>query len=445
MKERFLAYGSEQGLWQPGDRVLAAVSGGIDSMVMLDLFLRCGMVVGVAHANFGLRGDESVADEAWLRAFCKESKIPFHSRTFDTKNYAGDTGLSIQMAARKLRYAWFDDLVDAQGYHFVATAHHLNDNLETFLLRVVKGADLPQLAGIPPRQGHVIRPMLFATRKEIEAYAAEKKIRWREDSSNATDDYPRNFIRHKVVPLLRELNPSLEETFARSMAKLAGASELMERGLGQLRDSLVVRDRAGISLDKNLLMLLRNPAVVCHECLREFGFEWDVCFQLVRSLGEQPGKIFQSPTHDAVIDREKIIVRPRISITGEILIEEGQDQAALGPWKLTLQKSSRVKINSRTDSACIDLQKVKFPLHWRKWQSGDVFIPLGLGRHKKVSDLLVDEKVPLTEKQTVTVLLSQEEIIWVVGYRLDDRYRITEKTQAMLELRASKVAAPTID
>ncbi len=424
-------------LFDPEDRILLAVSGGLDSMVMLDLFREAGYRIGVAHFNFQLRGEESDGDESFVEHYCNRSGIKFFSQRCDTKNYAEETGLSIQMAARELRYAWFNQVLEKEKYHWVATAHHLDDNLETVLSRWTKGAGLDQLMGIQVKNEKVVRPLLFATREEISKHAASRKILWREDSSNKTDDYQRNFIRHQIIPRLKEINPSLESTFFNSLEKMNGAHELMQRGLGQLKDSMTRIKGNQFLIDKNLLMLLKNPAFVCHEFLRPFGFEWDRCLQLVASLASQPGKLFYSSTHEAVIDREFIMVSPRNGLMGEILIEEGQDKAALGPLTLTIKKAPVNTISGEPLLGTFDYSRIKFPMVWRKWRNGDAFFPLGLGHHKKVSDFLIDQKVPMTEKSLVTILESGGDVVWVVGYRVDDRFKVTPQTKSVLQVEAA--------
>lgn len=439
MLKKFKDYIARHDLFGPHDRILLAVSGGLDSMTMLHLFREAGFAIGVAHCNFQLRGKESDEDEAFVKDHCKQARVKFVSRCFDTKNYAGEKGLSIQMAARDLRYEWFNQVMEAENYHWLATAHHLNDNLETVLLRWTNGAGLDQLVGIPLKKEKVIRPLLFATRIEISDYAKSETISWREDASNATDDYARNFIRHQVIPRLKEINPSLEKTFFNSLEKVRGAYEQMERGLGQLKDSITRTEGRKFLIDKSLLMLLQNPAFVCYECLRPFGFEWDRCLQLVASLQSQSGTQFFSATHYAVIDREFIIVSPKQEELNEILIEEGQDKAVLGPWVLTVKRAKGGGILKESTQASVDYSKIKFPMLWRKWKKGDGFIPLGLGHRKKVSDFLIDEKVPVTEKNGITVLESGGEIVWVVGHRVDDRFKVTAQTTAVFEMQIGHI------
>ena len=435
MLTRFRNYIEHHDLVGPKDRILLAVSGGLDSMVMLHLFQASDYSVAVAHGNFGLRGKESDGDESFVREYCALHKISFYGKQFDTKNYAETKKVSLQMAARDLRYAWFNELIEEGRYHWLATAHHLNDNVETVLLRWSNGAGLDQLTGIPRKNERIVRPLLFASREELAAFARASKIAWREDSSNLATNYQRNFIRHEVIPKLKEINPSLETTFSGTLEKLEGASELMRRGLEQLKDSMARTEGRDFLIDKNLLLLLKNPAFVCYEWLRPFGFEFDRCKQLVAALSEQSGSRFMSTTHVAVIDRENIIVSPKEEEFHDVLVEEGQDKAALGPWVLTIHVEKGRAISEDPLCATVEIANIRFPLLWRRWKPGDSFVPLGMSKTKKVSDFLIDERVPVTDKNRVTVLVSGQEIVWIAGYRVDDRFKVTPATRQVLRMQ----------
>ncbi|MBL7846181.1 MAG: tRNA lysidine(34) synthetase TilS [Cyclobacteriaceae bacterium] len=442
MLSRFQDYLQKYDLAGPTDRVLLAVSGGLDSMVMLHLFRMAKFEVGVAHGNFGLRGKESDGDEVLVSNYCAKHKIPFYSNRFDTKNYAETHHISLQMAARELRYRWFDELLIQERYHWLATAHHLNDNVETVLLRWSHGSGLDQLCGIPRKNDRIIRPLLFAGRPEIEAFARDAGIVWREDSSNLATHYQRNFMRHEVIPKLKEINPSLETTFGITLEKLEGAAELMRRSIEQLRDSMTRKEGRELFIDKNLLLLLQHPAFVCYEWLKEYGFEFDRCKQLVSAAAaSQTGARFLALTHVAVVDRDQIIVSPRSTEEyHDVLVEDWQDKAALGPWMMHFHLEPGSSISRDPMLATVDYAKVRFPLLWRKWKPGDAFMPLGMKNTKKISDFLVDEQVPLMEKGRVTVVTSGDDIVWVAGYRVDERFKVTPKTTKVLTmlLRAYK-------
>lgn len=437
MQKGFEEYIRQHDLVSRDDRILLAVSGGLDSMVMLHLFRASGYQVGVAHGNFGLRGKESEGDEAFVREYCRKHEIPFHSKRFDTKNYAESHKISMQMAARELRYEWFNKVLTEGQYHWLATAHHLNDNVETVLLRWSNGSGLDQLTGIPRKNDRIIRPLLFASREEITDYAKTAGISWREDSSNLATHYQRNFIRHELIPRLKEINPSLEATFSQSLEKLQGAHELMRRGLEQLRDSMTRMENHNLVIDRSLLLLLQHPGYVLYEWLREYGFEFERCRQLAEAAaGAQTGTRFISVTHMAVIDRETILVSPRDREEyHDVLVEEWQDRAALGPWVMHFHAGNDKNISNDPAVATIDFSAVRFPLLWRRWKSGDTFRPLGMKKNKKLSDFLIDEQVPLSEKSRVTVVLSGDDIVWVAGYRIDERYKVTPRTHTVLTMR----------
>lgn len=439
MRERFEEYIRQHDLAGKDDHILIAVSGGLDSMVLTHLFRESGYKVGVAHANFGLREKESDGDEAFVKDYCKKHSLAFFSKRFDTKNYAESHKVSVQMAARELRYAWFDECMTEGKYHWLATAHNLNDNIETVLMRMLNGGGLDQLTGIPRKNDRTIRPLLFASREEIASFASAVGINWREDSSNHSTQYQRNFIRHEVLPKLCQINPSLESTFSSGLEKMEGARELMRRGLEQLRDSMTRMEDQSLVIDRNLLLLLQHPGYVLYEWLRDFGFEFERCKQMAVAAAEaQTGARFLSVTHVALIDRETILVSPRDrEVYHDVLVEEWQDKAALGPWVMHFHAIQGSEISADPYLATVDFSAVKFPLLWRRWKAGDSFVPLGMKKSKKVSDFLVDEQVPLTEKASVTVVMSGNEIVWVAGKRIDERFKVTPQTRTILTMRLS--------
>jgi tRNA(Ile)-lysidine synthase len=409
-------------------KILLAASGGLDSTVLLHLLVKLEYTTAVAHANFQLRGEESEQDEAWVRQLASDFQLPFYTQRFETNNYATENGLSIQLAARHLRYTWFDALCEKLNCDFVATAHHLNDNLETVLLNFTRGAGLTGLQGIPQKKGRIIRPLLPFSRMEIEQYARDHGLTWREDSSNSSDDYSRNFIRHQVVPKLKELNPSLEETFSRNTERLHAADELARRELKGLRESYVLQSGRHTKILKSLVGLFQYPAPVLLELIKDYGFNLNQCIEVVLAVPGQPGKQFFSSTHQLVIDREHLIISVQKDKPGEVQIEEGVDEVVLGSLVLKIGNSAGAEINPGKGVARLDKAKLRFPLLWRTWRPGDSFFPLGMEHRKKLSDFLVDNKISLTDKEDVTVLESGGEIAWVVGYRIDNRFKSTGGT-----------------
>ena len=416
------------------DKILLAVSGGLDSMVMLRLFHQAGYAVAVAHCNFQLRGAESNGDEEFVEERCHHLKIPVYSKRFDTNNYAWENSLSIQLAARELRYTWFEEVLAREKFDKVATAHHLNDSLETVLLNLCRGTGIDGLAGIPLANRFIIRPMLFASREEIESYAVGEKITWREDSSNFTDDYQRNFLRHQIIPKLKEINPSLEHTFFSTLEKVRGGVELMNEARKQLENVFIYKDEGKTVIKKEAFKSFQYPAPVLWEMVKHFGFNIEQCEEIIQSLHGQPGKKFLTSAYQLVIDRESLIISARQNSWEKTEIQSGQIQASLGPWNLNIEVSEPdVKFNPL--EAVIDLEKLDFPLRWRKWKAGDSFCPLGMDHHKKISDFLIDQKISVADKDTVTVLESSGEICWVAGHRVDNRFKITSQTKRAVIFR----------
>ncbi len=405
-------------------------------MVMLHLFRESGYQMGVAHCNFQLRGAESDGDEKFVREKCRQWDVAFYSHHFDTNNYASEKGLSTQMAARALRYVWFDELLQKEGFYYLATAHHLNDSIETILLNLTKGAGMEGLMGIPVQNKKIIRPMLFATREEIENYAAEEGIAWREDRSNQSDDYQRNFIRHQVVPKLKEINPSLEKTFQETICKLQGAAEMMFASVEQWKKKYQKVERDKILLDKKGFENLLNAnyhTLLLWEVVKVYGFNFNQCENIIKALHGQSGKRFSSYTHELIIDRTQLILSAPALALEEVLIQQGQASATLGKWTMKIQSQEKSMLVSNPLVATLDEAQLHFPLIWRKWKGGDYFYPLGMKCKKKVSDFLIDEKVSVTDKESVTVLESGGEIAWVVGMRVDERFKVTLGTERILQ------------
>ncbi len=436
MLQQFLNHIVTYSLCTKSTRILLAVSGGLDSIVMLHLFKQAGFTCGVAHYNFQLRGEQSDGDEQFVRDLCSELQIPFYTKRFDTVAYCQQEGMSIQMGARKLRYSWFHELMNTKQYAVVATAHHLNDSLETILLNWTKGSSLDGLTGIPVRNGNVIRPLLFATREALENYATEKSLHWREDSSNATADYQRNLIRHQIIPVLKAINPSLENTVQRGIKRMKGESELLGIYLAEWKRQFLTERNQSLLLDKAGLDKHDNGAILLWKIIQHLGFSYETCVSIINSLGGQSGKRFAGAGYELNIDRSQLIVFPVQEERDGILIQADQNLATLGTWSITLALTEDLQFHTGNPyHALLDADTLSYPLQWRYWKAGDTFVPLGMNHHKKVSDLLIDEKVSVADKAQVTVLESAGEIIWVVGHRIDNRYKITAKTRHSLSIR----------
>jgi tRNA(Ile)-lysidine synthase len=431
--EQFLNHIHRHKLCKTSDKILLAVSGGMDSMVMLHLFVKAGFNPAVAHCNFQLRGEASSADEKLVAGTCENLKVTCHVTRFETAKVADESKDSIQLAARKLRYNFFNELREQHHYQFLATAHHINDSLETILFNLVRGTGIDGLLGIPVKNEWIIRPMLFASREMVERYAIENNILWREDASNAEDDYQRNFIRLHVISRLRELNPSLEETFQSSNERIRAMVHLAKNAFGEISRRVISEADGKMNIDIEAIQKFDDPAVILWELLKDKGVNYAQCKQIV--LEHQPGKRFLAGDVTITIGRNHYIVEQgEAELDDFVIFSEGETEVILNDQKLVCRQvaSTDFVLIKQPGVAQFDAAKIQFPLRWRRWKNGDAFTPLGMHSRKKVSDLLIDEKISLPEKKKMTVLESAGEIVWVVGLRIHDSFKVTEKTRKVL-------------
>ena len=422
----------EQNFHQLKDKKLfLAVSGGVDSMVLLDLLNKLRFDICVVHCNFQLRGKESDGDEMLVREICQDRYIPYFIESFDTTEFAKENKLSIQLAARKLRYDWFQEIISL-GFDYVLTAHHLDDNVETFLINFTRGTGLEGLTGIPAQNGNIIRPLLPFSREEIENYANENKIQWREDSSNAADKYFRNKLRHNIVPILKELNTGFLDSFQNTLNHLQQAESLVEDASELVYEKVVEVNENQLEIHLNSLLQFKNYKAYLYKWLKDFGFSaWNDIYDLVEA---QSGKQVFSETHVLLKDREKLILSERKSSNKEEIYSiESLDDKVNIPLKLRFSKGVNI---FETHSNCIfvDENKLKFPLTIRKWQEGDCFYPSGMNGKKKLSKYFKDEKYSLLDKENQWLLCSEDQIVWVIGKRADDRFKSKETTQNSIKI-----------
>ncbi|MBN1158645.1 MAG: tRNA lysidine(34) synthetase TilS [Bacteroidales bacterium] len=415
-------------------RFLLAISGGIDSVVMAWLFHRSGIPFSVAHCNFHLRGKESDGDELFVRELAGRFQAEFHVKHFRTKEYSGSQGLSVQMAARNLRYEWFEEFRKKNRFNFVAIGHNRDDIVETFLINLSRGTGIRGLTGIKPRQEAVIRPLLFASRKDIESWAGEHGIRWRDDSSNADTFYHRNKIRHDLIPQFEKACPAFRQNIITTVSHLSEIEQLFNLTIQDIREKIciVLPDKQLIDIDK----LREYPATktILFELLREYGCNQSMIQSLVNSLDGESGRRMITATHTVTRDREFLIVTRNIPFRDQKVFVDRDTTAINHPLRMKFSRMTceSFTIPSSRNTAALDLDLIAFPLTVRRWRPGDVFKPLGMKGSKKISDYLIDQKVPLPDKQHIHVLESGGTIVWLIGYRIDDRYRITGTTRNIL-------------
>ncbi|MCK9411967.1 MAG: tRNA lysidine(34) synthetase TilS [Prolixibacteraceae bacterium] len=439
MVERLLKYIESNRLFSPNDTLLVGVSGGIDSVVLIDLLNRAGLAFAVAHCNFQLRGTESGQDEHFVKELSESYGKLCFCKSFDTREYANEKGISIEMAARDLRYDWFEEVRRTHHFDWILVAHHLDDQIETFFLNLVRGTGISGLTGMKIVNGKVVRPLLFCSRKEIENYAAANRLHYREDSSNALTDFQRNKIRKMVLPLLEELNPSFRESMEETIGHLRETSAIYLQSIERARELCVRKKSNGeteILLDE--LRLLNPLSTYLFELLKPFHFNGEVVEEMVKAMEGQAGKQFYSQSHRAVLDRQVIIIAKlaKESIT-RFYLDETLSVIDV-PIKLTFSTTKQTgpfQWNTSPMIASLDKDLLQFPLILRKWQKGDYFQPLGMKGMKKLSDFFVDEKFSLPEKEECWILANGEEIVWIVGVRVDNRYKITPKTRNILVVK----------
>jgi len=417
-------------------KLLLAVSGGIDSMVLVNLCHQLQLNFAVAHCNFQLRGNESDEDEMLVIQTCQDGYIPYFLNSFNTLEFAKENKLSIQLAARKLRYDWFYKLMNENGFDYILTAHHLDDSLETFLINFTRGSGLDGLTGIPEQNDKIVRPLLIFSRNEIETFAQENNIAWREDSSNASDKYLRNKLRHDVIPILKELNPSLLSSFENTIKNLKQSQSLVDDASKMVYEKVVFEEENQIVFDLDLLLEYQNYQAYLFSWLSDFGFtDWDSVYDLVSA---QSGKQVMSNSHVLLKNRNTLLLFPRKENSEEVIypIDKGQNEVKV-PLNLTFCNLSDISVQS-TNVIFVDAEKLQFPLTIRKWKEGDFFQPFGMNGKKKVSKFFKDEKFSMLEKSDIWLLCSNDKIVWIIGKRQDDRFKITETTTKILQINYIK-------
>jgi len=425
------------------DKVLLAVSGGMDSVSLCELFYQAKFSFGIAHCNFQLR-KEANEDEKFVRQLAKKYNVPFFSTAFDTQIVAKQERQSIQMAARALRYEWLEKIRQENHYQFIATAHHKNDSVETVLLNFVRGTGIAGLHGIRERKDFLIRPLLFSTRKEIESFVKGNKLKYREDKSNKSDKYIRNKIRHKVIPVLKEINPALEETMMQNIERIRDVEHIYEQFIKQNQTALLVQKGNKIILSIVKIKQLSPTPSFLFELLKKFNFNQTTVNEIITAIDKQSGKIFFSPTHRLLKDRTELIVEKitdyRVQNTS-YAVQKGQTKLKTEELYLTMQLHpiSNIKHQTSNKIAYLDAEKLHFPLGVRKWEKGDFFYPLGMKKKKKLSDFFIDTKISLSEKENLWLLTSDEQIAWIIGYRIDNRFKITDETKKIFQMELQTI------
>ncbi|ASB51016.1 tRNA lysidine(34) synthetase TilS [Alkalitalea saponilacus] len=418
-------------------RILVAVSGGADSMALLHLLRYTGMKCLAVHCNFSLRGSESDEDEAFVKKICKEWAFELITERFDTTSYATENGVSIEMAARQLRYNFFYSLAKKNNIDWIATGHHGDDAIETFFLNLARGTGLKGLTGIAYQRDSIIRPLLFATSQEIIEYCNQNSIPFRTDSTNHETTFLRNKIRHQIVPLFKEINPAFFNTMQNNMEYLGEAWQIFISEAAKVKEQMVAETEDSILIPIKLINEHPQKKSMLFEILQTYGFSGVMMDNIIESMNGIPGKQFFSHSHRLVVDRYNLILVPRMEIDVNDYYINSETELTQKPIKLSIKtfpKKEDFSFSVNPKKVHLDADLIDFPLKIRKPKPGDRFQPLGMIDFKKISDFFIDEKLSLVEKENTWLLINNDDIAWVIGHRIDNRYKITSATKTILEV-----------
>ena len=426
MKNKVQQFISEKSLFIREEKLILGISGGADSVCLMHVFLELGYSFELAHCNFNLRGEESDADEYFVKDLAKEHQLKVHIKQFDTMVYAAENKISTQMAARDLRYAWFEKLRIKSNAKYLAIAHHANDDVETFFINLVRGSGLKGFLGIKEKNNAIVRPLLSVSRLEIEHYLKDRDLVFREDSSNASVKYLRNKIRHELIPLLAQMNPSIQQTVKGEMRILEGVAQIYASKVEEVRKDLTQEKNGIVQLEISALLALNPLHSYLYELLSAYGFY--AVEAISKALQGQSGKQFFSSTHQLVVDRENIFIS-LLNKENEVFEITEKTISLVYPLEINFKVMADKTIIYDNNIAQLDVEKLKFPLTLRKWKEGDKFMPLGMKKFKKLSDFFIDSKFSIIDKQEQWLLCSGVDIVWVLGCRIDERYKLESNTK----------------
>ena len=447
--QQFQEFISKHRLFDKKDKLLLAVSGGADSAVLLDLCARAGYQFSIAHCNFQLRGEESDRDEAFVRSLAEKNAVPLFTKKFDTAAFVREKKLSIEEAARDLRYGWFTAImqeaheVNGQAFRYLLTAHHADDNIETVMMNFFRGTGIKGIRGILPKQQNICRPLLFATREDIESYANENKVQFITDSSNASNDHTRNYFRNELIPGIEKVYPAVKQNILNNIERFSGVEEIYTESMVSIKKKLL--ESKGNEIFIPALKLAKMPAcrTLIHEIIKDFGFTASQVSETEKLLESGSGKYILSRTHRILRDRQWLIISP---LTGKeeiahFIIEKDTDGVSYpgGVIKITATESP-VSLNAGNNTVFINAGELTYPLLLRPWKKGDYFYPLGMRKKKKLSRFFGDLKLSLLQKESVWVIESGKKIVWILGLRIDDRFKVEPRSLNIVKLTLAPAA-----
>ena len=441
MQSEFQHFIQDNDLCTKTNRILLGVSGGIDSVCMFHLFRLSGFAIAIAHCNFQLRGEESDGDELFVKSLAEQYDIPLFSTRFETKSIAESEGISIQMAARDLRYEWFEEIRDRYHYNYIAIAHNSDDVIETFFINLSRGSGIKGFTGIKPKTGNIIRPLLFASREKIVNFIQTSSYLYREDSSNSTTKYSRNLIRHEIIPGFEKINPRFKETMLENISRLRETEYIFREQIDIQAQNITYSQNKKLFIDIEKLNKIDLPKTFLYEILSPFGFSSTQINDILSSLHGVSGKQFFTLTHRLLKDRKDLILEEIHAINKNNYLIESKNSEIDKPIHLLITKSEKnehFNLIRNKNTGLFDLDLIDFPLVIRKWQNGDYFMPLGMQNLKKLSDFFIDNKFSLLDKENAWILESGNKIIWIIGHRIDDRFKITGNTKNILQIELVK-------
>ncbi|MBI3719655.1 MAG: tRNA lysidine(34) synthetase TilS [Sphingobacteriales bacterium] len=461
--QSFLEYIKQNHLFSPKDKLLLAVSGGIDSVVLAELCKQADFDFAIAHCNFQLRGEEGDRDEQFVKALAEKYNVTFFVKAFDTKLIAQQQKTSIEETARNLRYEWFHELVDSsqltvdsnttvnrQLSTVILTGHHADDTIETVLMNFFRGTGIKGLRGIQPKNGKVIRPLLFARRKELETFVKENQLGFVTDSTNFENEYTRNFFRNKVLPAIKEYYHAADENILSNAERFIEVEELYNQAIAQHKKKLLTHpqplrggEKKGNEIHIPVLKLKKSSPLhtIVYEIIKDFGFTSHQTDEVIALLDSETGKYISSSSHRIIKNRNWLMIAPLLAADAQIYVIEQWEsslQSAAGSLQLQLINAADCQLSTANSIAMLNAAEIKYPLLLRKWKTGDYFYPLGMKKKKKLSRFFIDNKLSKTEKENVWVIESNKRIVWVVGHRIDERFKVTGKTKEILKISISQ-------
>ncbi len=437
MYRKFKSYIENEILFEKSHKLLIGVSGGADSVVLASLVNRLENPFALAHCNFNLRGADSDADEAFVRDMARQLGVKCFVTSFPTKEYAAEKGISIEMAARELRYAWFEQIRAQKGFDYILVGHHLDDVLETFMLNLSRGTGIRGLSGISNKAGRIVRPLLFARRIEVEKYAFENELDYRFDKSNDDTGIKRNKVRHELIPLFEKLNPSFRKSLQKTIDNLNETETVYVQKVDEIRNKVVSSDNNWVKIDVEELRKHQPVKTYLYEILSVYGFNPDVAAEIHEAIDAQPGLKFYSPNYRLVSGRNELIITAIEANTNKVFYISEEQQKISEPLSMNFHieaYTADYAIPRQAHTAVLDFDELSFPIILRKWNQGEYFRPLGMSGLKKISDFFIDEKLSIPEKENTWILYSGNKVVWIVGRRIDDRFKITTTTKTVFRI-----------